>query len=416
MKIDSDIVKLSDKAGAETIDIRRSLEDVLQKNCGKVIDAFHEFNLGEGHFHGSTGYGFHDAGREALDKIVARITGSEKSVVRFQFVSGTHAITSALFGILRPGDRWISITGKPYDTLSPVIGESLQDKGSLLEWGINFKMVEILNGDWNKAAIEEELSRGVKLVFIQRSCGYNWQRSFCISKIEEICRFIKQKSPQTVILVDNCYGEMVEDKEPAEAGVDIIAGSLIKNLGGGIAPAGGYVAGKAELVDAASRNLTAPGIGTEEGATLDINRLLFQGIFFSPAAVNQALNGAVWASCLMEKFGFEVLPRYDEKRTDIIQGIKMGSRKRLEVFCRGIQKGSPVDSRAVPTPVMNPGYRDEIVMAGGTFIQGSSIELSADGPLREPFAVYLQGGISFPYIKIGVLSALQEMKDEGLLK
>lgn len=416
MKIDSELIKLSAEAEAETIDFRRSLDDGLQNNCLKVLDAFHEFNVSEEYFHGSTGYGFHDAGREALDKIAARITGSEKAIVRWQFVSGTHAITSALFGILRPGDRWISITGKPYDTLNPVIGGSGKDKGSLFEWGVNFKAVETLNGDWNKPAIEEELCRGVKLVFIQRSCGYNWQRSFSISMIEEICRFIKQKSPQTVILVDNCYGEMAEEKEPTEAGADIMAGSLIKNLGGGIVPAGGYAAGKAEFVDAASRHLTAPGIGTEEGATLDINRLLFQGIFFSPAVVNQALNGAVWASCLMEKFGFEVLPRYDEKRTDIIQGIKMSNRKRLEVFCRGIQKGSPVDSRAVPTPVMNPGYRDEIVMAGGTFIQGSSIELSADGPLREPYAVYLQGGISFPYIKIGVLSALQELKDEGLLK
>lgn len=406
-EIGAELLKQAEEADEAVRPFREKAGRISEFNQLKVLQAFQEENLGEGHFAGSTGYGFHDSGREALDRALARIMRTEAALVRWQIVSGTHALSAVLFGNLRPGDEWVSVTGKPYDTLQPVIGGG---PGSLEDWGITFRHLNLLgDGKVDFENLASFLSPNTRLVYIQRSRGYDWRPSFSIAEIAMMTRRIKEIKPDAVVMVDNCYGEMVEEMEPTEVGADVIAGSLIKNLGGGICPTGGYIAGKKELVENAARHLTAPGIGEEEGATLGINRTLFQGIFLSPLIVREALEGAIWASYLLEKNGFPVSPRWDEKRTDIIQGIRLGSQKALEVFCRGIQRGGPVDHRAVPTAARLPGYRDPIVMAGGTFIQGSSIELSADGPLREPYAVYLQGGLSSDHVKIAVLIAIAEL-------
>jgi cystathionine beta-lyase family protein involved in aluminum resistance len=402
-----ELLKQAEETDEAVFPLLKNARRISELNQLKVLKAFQEENLGEGHFAGSTGYGFHDTGRETLDRALARIMRTEAALVRWQIVSGTHALSAILFGNLRPQDEWVSITGRPYDTLQPIIGGG---PGSLEEWGIRFRSLDLLeNGRVDFESLAFFLSPETRLVYIQRSRGYEWRPSFTIEEISMMIRRIREIRPNITVMVDNCYGEMVEESEPTEAGADVIAGSLIKNLGGGICPTGGYIAGRRELVENAARHLTAPGIGEEEGATLGINRVLAQGIFLSPLIVREALEGAILASCLLEKNGFEVSPRWDEKRTDIIQGIRLGSKESLETFCRAIQKAGPVDHRAVPTAAKLPGYRDPIVMAGGTFIQGSSIELSADGPLREPYAAYLQGGLSSAHVKIAVLIAITEL-------
>jgi len=405
--IGAELLKQAEEADEATRPFREKTRRISELNQLKVLLAYQEENLGEGHFAGSTGYGFHDTGREALDRALARIMGTEAALVRWQIVSGTHALSAVLFGNLRPGDEWVSVTGKPYDTLQPVIEGG---PGSLADWGITFRHLDLIgDGRMDFESLAFFLAPETRLVYIQRSRGYDWRSSFSIEEISMMIRRIREILPNVMVMVDNCYGEMVEEIEPTEAGADVIAGSLIKNLGGGICPTGGYIAGKKELVENAARHLTAPGIGEEEGATLGINRVMAQGIFLSPLIVREALEGAIWASYLLEKNGFDVSPRWNDKRTDIIQGIRLGSKERLEIFCRAIQSAGPVDHRAVPTAARLPGYRDPIVMAGGTFIQGSSIELSADGPLREPYAAYLQGGLSSDHVKIAVLIAIAEL-------
>ncbi len=416
-QIPDKIIELANVSENATLRKREEIKKIGAYNQLRVLTAMKEHGVSEYHFSGTTGYGFHDDGREVLDQVFAKIFAAEKALVRLQFVSGTHALSSVLFGNLRPGDRWISIVGAPYDTMLPVIDGRGGWKGSLKEWGINYDQVELTGGyKFDPEAIAKSLEKKTKLVYIQRSLGYTWRPPINLEEMQKIIGFIKEISPETIVMVDNCYGEFAEICEPTAIGADITGGSLIKNAGGGIAPAGGYIAGKAELVENASIYLTSPGIGPDEGATLGVNRLLFQGIFTAPVTVSGALEGAVWASHLLQSLGFDVMPLPQDSRTDIIQGIKFASAKKMNAFCKGIQNSSPVDSMATPEPVDMPGYRDPITMAGGTFVQGSSIELSCDGPLREPYSAYLQGGLSFWHIQFGVMNALAEMNRLDMLR
>ena len=410
------IISLAEKAETQTLTARIKIRDIGSYNQLKVLTAMKAHGVSEYHLGGTTGYGFHDDGRDTLDKVFASIFGCEKALVRLQFVSGTHALSSVLFGNLRPGDTWLSIVGAPYDTMIPVINGGGHWRGSLKEWNINYDQVELKEDNtFDYDAISNALKTEIKLVYIQRSLGYTWRPPVTLSQMEKVINHIKELSPNTIVMVDNCYGEFAEMIEPTQIGADITGGSLIKNAGGGIAPAGGYIAGKSDLVENSAIYLTSPGIGPDEGATLGMNRLLYQGLFIAPQTVSSATEGAVWASYILEDLGFEVMPKYDSERTDIIQGIKFGTPEKMQAFCRGIQQSSPVDSSAVPEPVDMPGYRDPIIMAGGTFIQGSSIELSCDGPLRKPYSAYLQGGLSFGHVQIGVMRALSYMEELGMI-
>jgi len=388
--------------------------------------------LSDAHFTDSTGYGYHDIGRQALEDIFCAIFKAEAALVRPQLISGTHALAAALFGNLRPGDVLFSPVGKPYDTLESVIGIR-ETPGSLAEYGISYQEVDSLpDGGFNFEGIRDVLtgntlrdknqnqsiniakkdqvnSSNIKMVTIQRSKGYAWRPSLTIAEIRELITFIRTISPHTIIMVDNCYGEFVEAEEPIEAGADIAAGSLIKNPGGGIAPGGGYVVGKAQYVEAAAERLTAPGLGSAVGPTLGMTRQLLQGLFLAPETVAACMTGAVLASSVFEQLGFEVNPLPLDTRTDIVQAIKLGDAEKVLAYCKGIQRAAPVDSYVVPEPAPMPGYADGVVMAGGTFVQGSSIELSADAPLREPYIVYHQGGLTMPHAKAGVVFALQEL-------
>ncbi|MCD6309507.1 MAG: methionine gamma-lyase family protein [Candidatus Eremiobacteraeota bacterium] len=390
-----------------TEDARKKSRNIAGKNFLKVLHAFQEANAGEYMLACSSGYGLHDPGREGLEMVCAKIFKAESSLLRIQLATGTHALACALFGILRPGDLLANITGVPYDTLRPVISGG---EGSLEEWGVNYHEIPLgHDGRPDKNLISQNLPENTKMVLIQRTCGYHWRPGLGINDIRELVKIVRGKIPSAIILVDNCYGELVEEEEPLEAGADLVAGSLIKNLGGAIAPGGGYLAGKKDFIQAAASRLTAPGLGEEIGPMLHYARTFMQGLFFSPIVIGQALEGVIWAACLFEKAGFEVMPKWNEHRTDIIQGIKLNSPELQAAFCKGIQKAGPMDSRAIPEPEIQPGYNDPILMAGGTFIQGSSIELSADGPVRPPYAAYLQGGISASQVKLGALLALDEI-------
>lgn len=404
------------KALLETRAQREHIKEIMVYNQKKVLEAFITEKVGDHHFQATTGYGFSDMGRENLDRVFARIFQAEAAIVRHSIVSGTHALSAGLYGNLRPGDELLIGTGDPYDTIKPILGLNSRWKGGLDEWGISTRVIPLnLEQAPDIPAILDAIGEKTRMVFLQRSCGYTWRPSFSVAKLGEIISAVKTKKNDIITMIDNCYGEMVEKLEPTTLGADIMGGSLIKNMGGAVAPTGGYIVGKKAMVDAASVSLTCAGIGGDEGATLGHNRLLYQGAFFSPLIISQALEGAIWASRFLENMGYEVKPRYDDPRTDIIQGIKLGSRKKQEVFCRGIQAACPIDSMAVPVADSLPGYRDPIIMAGGTFIQGSSIELSCDGPIREPHAVYLQGGISFEHIRLGVMNAVNEMVKAGLV-
>ena len=359
---------------------------------------------------GSTGYGYDDRGRETLDAVFAQVMGAEDALVRHNFVCGTHALTVALFGVLRPGDVMLSVTGKPYDTLQSVIGLTGDGNGTLQEFGIEYREVALNEqGRPDLPAIRAAVKQGVKMVYIQRSRGYSLRPSLRVEEIEEIARAAKEVDPHCIVMVDNCYGEFVQEEEPTSRGADLMAGSLIKNPGGGIAPMGGYVAGRQDLVERAAERLTVPGIGGECGATLESNRLLFQGFFFAPHTVSQALKTASFCAAMLEKLGYVTFPGARERRSDIIQTIRLESAENLVRFCQGIQYGSPVDSYAAPVPAPMPGYESEVVMAAGTFIQGASLELSCDGPLREPYLGFMQGGLTYEAGKYGVLCALQRI-------
>jgi cystathionine beta-lyase family protein involved in aluminum resistance len=383
----------------------------VKQNLYKVLSAFKNNRVGAHHFAGVSGYGHDDLGRDTLDQVFAEALGAEAAIVRIQFVSGTHAIACALYGVLRPGDEMLAVAGAPYDTLEEVIGLRGRGQGSLIEYGISYRQLELTpQGTINWNALSQAITNNTSLVHIQRSCGYSWRPSLSIADIEKIIHLVKQQNPNTVCFVDNCYGEFIETQEPTDVGADLIAGSLIKNPGGTIVTAGGYVAGRADLVKAAACRLTAPGIGIYGGATFDQNRLLFQGLFLAPQMVGEAIKGTLLTGYIFDKLGYEVNPAPLAPRRDIIQAIKLGCPEKLIAFCKAIQSNSPIGSYLDPVPDEMPGYESKVVMAGGTFIEGSTSEFSADGPLREPYIVYCQGGTHWTHVSIALQAAIEALK------
>lgn len=391
----------------------REIDAVARENGEKVLKAFMDNKVSDIHLKGTTGYGYGDDGRDKLDAVFAQVLGAEDALVRHTFVNGTHALSTALFGVLRPNDILLSVTGKPYDTLQEVIfGES---GGSLKEWGVKYRQVDFIDGQIDFAGISKAASE-CKVAYIQRSRGYSLRDSLSVEKIGQIISAVRAVNPSAIIMVDNCYGELVERTEPTAVGADLIIGSLIKNLGGGIAQTGGYIAGRADLIELCAFRLTTVGTGKEVGCSLGENRGMYLGLFHAPEAVANAVKTAVFASAFFTALGYETYPKCDEKRADIIQALQLGGEKELIAFCEGIQAGSPVDSFATPEPWDMPGYDSKVIMAAGAFTMGASIELSADAPLREPYAVWLQGGLTFPAGRMGVLLAAQRMEEKGLLK
>ena len=374
--------------------------------------ACQKYNLSDMHFGTTTGYGYGDIGRDTIEKIFAEVLGAEDSLVRNQFISGTHALTVALFAMLRPGDTMLSINGKPYDTLDEVIG-LVENKSSLKSYGVKYEQIDLIGNEFDTSKIVERAKQGnIKLICMQRSRGYSLRNSLSLENIKNIVREIRNVNKEAIIMMDNCYGEFVDTVEPLQMGVDLMVGSLIKNLGGGIAPNGAYIAGKKELVELAAERLTVPGQGKEVGPSLGANKQIIQGLFFAPQVVANALKTAVFASRMLEKLGYTVSPRYNEKRTDIVQLINFEDKNKLIKFCQGIQMGSPVDSNSIPEPWDMPGYTDQVIMAAGTFVQGSSIELSCDAPIRPPYTAFLQGGLTYEYGKAGVMKAISRLLNE----
>lgn len=385
-----------------------AIDAQIKHNLRRVLSAFHQHQVGVHHFAGVTGYGHDDLGRQTLDRVFADVMQAEAAIVRVQFTAGTHAIACALYGVLRPGDELLAVAGAPYDTLEEVIGLRGTNQGSLREWGISYRQIDLTpegTPDWS--AIAQSVKPETRLVTIQRSCGYSWRSSLSIADIEKIIRLVKQQNPDVICFVDNCYGEFVEDREPTAVGADLMAGSLIKNPGGTIVPAGGYVAGRADLVEMAACRLTAPGIGSFGGATFDQNRLLFQGLFLAPQMVGEALKGNHLTAYVFDALGYRVNPRPGAVRTDVIQAIELGSPEKIIAFCTAIQQHSPIGSYLSPVPAEMHGYESELVMAGGTFIDGSTSEFSADGPLREPYVVFCQGGTHWTHIAIALEAAIE---------
>lgn len=393
------------------------IDRITEFNQQKVLSAFIKNKVSETHLGISTGYGYGDEGRDNLERVMADCMGAEDALMRHSFVSGTHTLTVALFGILRPGDSVLCLTGRPYDTITGVFGIDGKNDGSLRDFGVEYNQIDLkADGTPDINAIRAELSwKKYKMAYIQRSRGYSLRPSLTVNDIAKLCRAVREVSPDTVIMVDNCYGEFVEEKEPCEVGADIVAGSLIKNPGGGIAPTGGYIAGRRDLVEKCANRLTCPGVGKEVGASLGHNRELYMGLFSAPHVVGEALKTAVYASALLELLGYKVSPRVDEVRGDIIESVILGSEDALIAFCRGMQSGAPVDSFLVPEPWEMPGYDDKVIMAAGAFTLGASIELSADAPIRPPYAAWMQGGINYHSAKTGVLLAVQSMIKSGAL-
>ena len=393
-------------------EIKQEIENVnkiCEKNSLKVLKAFQKYKVSEVHFNQTTGYGYGDIGRETIEKIFAEVLGTEDALVRSQFISGTHALTVTLFGLLRPGDTMLSINGKPYDTLDKVIGIE-NNPSSLKSFGINYEQIDLIDNKFDEEKIINRLKKkNVKLIEIQRSTGYSTRDSISIEQVSDIIQKIKQVSKDVIVMIDNCYCEFVGEIEPAEVGADIVVGSLIKNLGGGLAPNGAYVVGKKELVELVAERLTVPGQGKEVGPSLGLNKPFLQGLFMAPSVVASSVKTAIFASRMLEKLGYDVKPKYNSKRVDIVQTIKFGNPEKLIKFCQGIQMGSPVDSNAIPEPWDMPGYTNQVVMAAGAFTAGSSIELSCDAPIREPYIAYLQGGLTYEYGKLGVLKAIQNI-------
>lgn len=406
----SDKVKeLTNKAEDELKDIFKEIDDNCEKNSLKVLNAFKKNRVSTAHFDSTTGYGYDDLGRDTLEKIFAEVLGAEDALVRSQFISGSHALTVALFAYLRPGDLMLSITGTPYDTLHEVIGIK-ENNSSLASFGVKYDQIELVNNDFDYDKIKEYITNNkVKLIEIQRSKGYSTRKSLVISKVEKVIKFIKEIDKDIIIMVDNCYCEFVTDKEPCTVGADVMVGSLIKNLGGGIAPNGAYIAGRKDLVDLAGERLTLPGEGREVGPSLGINKSLYQGLFMAPSVVASSLKTAILTSKILEDLGYNIEPKYNEERADIVQNIVFGNEHDLVSYCQGIQLASPIDSYALPEPWDMPGYDDKVVMAAGAFTQGSSIELSCDGPVREPFIAYQQGSLTYNYGKLGVMSAVTRL-------
>ena len=409
--MDEKIIKLVNDSEKELDKEFKKIDEICEYNSLKVLNAFWNNKLSEAHFSQTTGYGYDDIGRDIIEKIYAEIFGAEDALVRSQFISGSHALTVALFAYLRPGDTMLSISGLPYDTLHEVIGIVPNDS-SLKSFGVNYEQIDLINDDFDYEKIEERLKKSkIKLIEIQRSKGYSTRKSISNSKIKKVVDLIRNYDKDVIIMVDNCYCEFVDKVSPIEMGADIIVGSLIKNLGGGIAPNGAYIAGKKRLVDLAGERLTLPGEGREVGPTLGINKQILEGLFFSPSVVASALKTAVLASKVLEELGYKVEPRYNDERVDIVQNIEFGKEEDLVKYCQGIQMASPVDSFAIPMPWDMPGYEDKVIMAAGTFTQGSSIELSCDGPIRKPYIAYMQGSLTYEYGKIAIIKAVSNLTE-----
>ncbi len=406
--IKKEILELSKEVEKEIQPQFEKIDKIKETNSLKVLEAFQYCRLSEMHLHSSTGYGIDEIGRNKIEEIYARIFRTEDALVRAQLISGTHALAVTLFGLLRPGDTMLSISGAPYDTLQTIIGISKEEsKSSLKSFGVKYEQIELVEDDFDVKAIEERVAKkDIKLIEIQRSKGYSTRKSLTIDKIEKVIKAIRKVNTEVIIMVDNCYGEFVEEKEPTEVGADIIVGSLMKNLGAGIATSGAYIAGKKDLIELCAERLTAPGIGKEIGPSLNQNTAFIKGLFFAPSVVASSVKTAVFASRILEKLGYNVNPKYDEPRADIVQTIELGSADKLIKFCQGIQMGSPIDSYVVPEPSDMGGYDDKVIMAAGTFTEGSTIELSCDGPIREPYIAYMQGGLTYEYGKLGILKAL----------
>ena len=398
----------------EIQEVFRRNEEIEVINSNKVISAFRKYSVNEAHFAGTTGYGYNDFGRETIEKIFCDIYKAEDALVRMQFISGTHTIATTLFGILRPGDTVLSINGKPYDTLDETLGIR-ENPSSLAVYGVKYEQIDLLPGNkFDIESIKERVSeKNIKLVIMQRSRGYEYRNAFLIEQMEEAIKAVKEADENTIVMVDNCYGEFTEEREPIEIGADVVVGSLIKNMGGGIAPTGGYIVGRKDLIELISDRYSAPGLGKEGGATFDFNRKALQGLFMAPHIVCEAKKIGIFAARLLEKLGYEVSPKYDEKRSDIVQMIKFNDPNKLIRFCQGIQYNSPVDSNVTPEPWDMPGYESKVIMAAGAFTSGSSIELSCDAPMRDPYVAYLQGGMTYAYGKLAVINAtklLEEIK------
>ncbi|MCG1020739.1 aminotransferase class I/II-fold pyridoxal phosphate-dependent enzyme [Sutcliffiella horikoshii] len=388
----------------------------VETNQFRVLKSFQGNRVSDSHFIPSTGYGYDDIGRDTLEKIYAEVFGGEAGLVRPQIISGTHAISIALFGVLRPGDELLYITGKPYDTLEEIVGIRGSGVGSLKEYNIGYKTIDLKNNrgiDWE--SVSNAITPSTKMIGIQRSKGYATRPSFTIEEIKEMIRFVKEIKPDVVVFVDNCYGEFVELSEPCHVGADLMAGSLIKNPGGGIAKTGGYIVGKKELVEACSYRMTSPGIGAEAGASLYSLQEMYQGFFLAPHVVGQALKGAMFTAALLEELGMNTSPSWDAQRTDLIQSVQFDDKDKMIAFCQAIQYASPVNSHVTPYANYMPGYEDDVIMAAGTFIQGASIELTADGPIRAPYVAYVQGGLTYSHVKIAVCSAVDHLISKGLL-
>lgn len=408
--IKPEVYELARQAEEEIRPQFERIDRIAMLNTRKVMTAFQDNKVSDSCFAGTTGYGYDDLGREVLDKVYAQVFCTEAALVRIGFVNGTHALSAALFGILKPGDTLLSVTGLPYDTLRNAIGIEGDCHGSLKFYGINYRQVDLKNGEADLDAIKAALAdRSISAVLIQRSRGYENRKALSAEEIGEICSAVKSVAPNVTVMVDNCYGEFTGEHEPTEYGVDIMAGSLIKNPGGGLAPTGGYIVGRKDLVENAAMRLTTPGIGGECGASLGNNRLLFQGFFMAPHIVAQAIKTVTFCSAMMKKIGFESSPAPDEARNDIIQMVTLKNADNMKKFCRGVQAGAPVDSYVTPEPWQMPGYNVPVIMAAGAFVQGSSIELSADGPMREPYTLYVQGGITYESGKLGIMMAVNEM-------
>lgn len=409
INIDENLLEISKKCEEEIKTELKKIDDICMFNSMKVLNAFHEENISEIHFNTSTGYGYNDIGRDKIEDVYKRIFKCEDALVRTQFISGSHALTVCLFGLLRPNDTLLSITGKPYDTLDEVIGITPNDS-SLKSFGVKYEQIDLVDNNFDFKKIEERLNKDfVKVIEIQRSKGYSTRKSISIESVEEVIKLIKKVSPKTIVMIDNCYCEFVSYKEPTEVGADVAVGSLIKNLGGGITPNGAYIVGKKDLINLVAERLTVPGQGKEVGPSLGFNKQILQGLYLAPTVVANSLKTAIFTSKIMETLGYNVEPKYNEERVDIVQNIIFNNKEDLINYCKGIQKSSAIDSNSIPVPTPTPGYDDEVIMASGSFTQGSSIEFSCDGPIRPPYIAYQQGSLTYEYGKLGVLTAIKEL-------
>ncbi len=414
--ISEEVLTLIEKSEEAVSGLFSELDDVMAYNQYKVLDAFQKNTIKDMHFSWNTGYGYDDPGRDAIERVYADIFHTDAALVRPIIVNGTHALSLTLMGILRPGDELIYCTGAPYDTLEEVIGIRGEGKGSLKEYGVTYKQVELTpDGRIDLEALGKAISPATRMITVQRATGYGWRKAISIEEIEEWVKFVKGVNPNIICMTDNCYGEFLHTKEPTDVGVDVIAGSLIKNPGGGLALTGGYIAGRQDLIDTISYRMTSPGIGGECGLMFGQTRTMLQGLFIAPKTVNGAVKGAILCAKAFELLGFDVCPKVDDIRSDIIQAVKLGTPEGVIAFCKGIQAAAPVDSHVSPEPWDMPGYEDPVIMAAGAFVQGSSIELSADAPIREPYVVYFQGGLTYEHSKFGVIKALQELYDKKII-